>query len=403
MTRVAVITTAHPALDGRIFHKEATTLAAAGHAVTLIAPNGPDVDVEVKRAGMDFVGLPADVRRRARPRRWLAMARELWHSRHTHEVWHFHDPELLALCVVLRAMLARRVSLVYDAHENYAGTIGYKDWLPNWSGRPVTALTAGVEGFLARRCELVVAATEPIAEHQRSRAVDRIVVVRNYPRISGTRFEQDPSYERQLGQAVRLVYAGSITAARGVWEMLEADTLLDDIDVELHLAGTFGTQKLEADVRAAASDRVHVHGALPWQQVPDLLRSCDIGLVVLHPEPNYVDSLPTKLFEYFAAGLPVVASNFEAWDEFVSRVDTGLQVDPLDAGAIAAAVRTLSSSPERFKAMARQARALALDRFSWQAEAATLAEAYVGIGAKARQPVAVSARASASAPSRGLL
>ena len=366
---IAVLTTVHPALDGRIFHKEAISLRAAGFPVTLIAPYGDGVAEATTAAGIGFEPLARGTSRSVRPRRWVALVRRLWARRRADSVWHFHDPELLVVCVISRALFARSIALVYDAHEDPAGTVAYKEWLPRAVRRPIAALTSGVEGLFARRCELVIAATEPIAAAHARRRVEEVVVVRNYPRLAGTPLADPP--ERASDETdgpVRVVYSGSITAARGVHEMVAAIDRLADLEVELELIGPFGDPELRREVEETAGSRVEITGLLPWADALDRLARCDIGLVCLHPEPNYVDSLPTKLFEYFAAGLAVVASDFEAWAPYVVDVGTGIQVAPRDVDALAGAIRELAVDADRRAEMGRRARRLAVERFTWAVE-----------------------------------
>ena len=264
---IAVLTTVHPALDGRIFHKEATSLRAAGFPVTLVAPDSEGVAETTASAGIEFEPLPRGESRHVRPGRWVVLVGRLWARRRVDSIWHFHDPELLVVCVLSRALFARSTNLVYDAHEDPAGTVAYKEWLPGLLRRPIAALTSGIEGFLARRCELVVAATEPIAEAHRSRSVDDVVVVRNYPRLAGTPLQDPPDRPADGANGpVRVVYSGSITVARGVNEMVAAIDRLADLDVELELIGRFGDPGLRREIEAAAGPRVEITGLLPGRR-----------------------------------------------------------------------------------------------------------------------------------------
>src|SRR3546814_3897042 len=70
------------------------------------------------------------------------------------------------------------------------------------------------------------------------------------------------------------------------------------------------------------------------------------GLVLLHPTNNYLVIRPNKLFEYMAAGLPVIASDFGHWREVVEPAGCGLLVNPTDTRAIARAIEHLIGHPE---------------------------------------------------------
>jgi glycosyltransferase involved in cell wall biosynthesis len=105
-----------------------------------------------------------------------------------------------------------------------------------------------------------------------------------------------------------------------------------------------------------------------------VLRGARVGLLVLHPVEAHLESLPIKLFEYMAAGIPVVASDFPAWRELVG--DAGLLVDPYDVGAIAGAIDTLLDDPQAAEAMGARGRAAVADRYGWEGEAERLLSLY---------------------------
>jgi hypothetical protein len=94
-----------------------------------------------------------------------------------------------------------------------------------------------------------------------------------------------------------------------------------------------------------------------------------VGLVVLHRVPKYVAAYPTKLFEYMAAGVPVIASNFPLWKAIVDEAGCGLTVDPYDADALAEAMRWLLEHPEEAEAMGERGRVAVRERYGWDGEA----------------------------------
>jgi glycosyltransferase involved in cell wall biosynthesis len=104
-----------------------------------------------------------------------------------------------------------------------------------------------------------------------------------------------------------------------------------------------------------------------------------VGLVVLHPHPAYLTSHPTKLFEYMAAGIPVVASDFPLWRSIVENSDCGLLVDPFDPAAIAAAIERLITNPDEARRMGMRGRSAVERHFNWEMEEQSLLSFYASL------------------------
>jgi glycosyltransferase involved in cell wall biosynthesis len=100
------------------------------------------------------------------------------------------------------------------------------------------------------------------------------------------------------------------------------------------------------------------------------------GLVTLHPVINYLDALPVKMFEYMAAGIPVIASDFPLWREIVLGNQCGLCVDPMDPTAIAKAIDFLVIHPAEARQMGENGRRAVLERYNWSVEQAKLLTYY---------------------------
>jgi glycosyltransferase involved in cell wall biosynthesis len=98
--------------------------------------------------------------------------------------------------------------------------------------------------------------------------------------------------------------------------------------------------------------------------------------VILHPEKSFITSQPTKLFEYMAAGIPVIASDFPLWRSIIQEAGCGILVDPLDTQAIAAAIEYLVSNPREAEAMGQRGRRAAEKQFNWANEEQTLLSFY---------------------------
>jgi glycosyltransferase involved in cell wall biosynthesis len=132
---------------------------------------------------------------------------------------------------------------------------------------------------------------------------------------------------------------------------------------------------------------------MPYDAALVEMAGADAGIVCFLPEPNNVNAGPTKLFEYMACGLPVVASNFPMWREVIEDNDCGLCVDPNDPMAIARALEYLADHPERREEMGRNGRQAVERQYNWQVEADRLLEAYARL-------IATQAESGQSKPSR---
>jgi glycosyltransferase involved in cell wall biosynthesis len=384
MARVVHLTTVHPPDDSRIFHKECRTLAAAGYEVILVAPEKG----AIQGLGVQLRFIPAARSRITRivvsTYRALRLALSL-----RAEVYHLHDPELLPVGFVLRTFGKR---VVFDAHEDLPQQILSKPWVPQLVRRPLAWCAALMQWFISRMLSGVVAATPTIADRF-PRA--RTVCVQNFP-IAEEFLVADPlPYESRPRS---IAYLGRVDRIRGAREMVLAMQHLDPrSSARLLIAGKIFEPTLRAELDALpAAGRIDHLGWLGRSDIASLLAKVRIGLVVLHPTPAYRDSYPIKLFEYMAAGVPVVASDFPLWRSIVEGAACGILVDPLDPHAIARAMSRLLDNPQEAAAMGQRGREAIRARYSWKPESEKLLALYARLcGALLRPDAAARAVAEA--------
>ncbi len=367
MAHVCVV---HAAGDARIFLKECRTLAAQGYDVHLVAPEpGPEAPGEVAFHPV----------RRARPRVASVVAsladafRQVTCIRP--DVVHLHEPVLLPLGLMAKA--AGAATVIYDAHEDaprQARSVGRNQNRPVYGWALSVAYAALVS--TARFLDGFVCATPAIAARF---PAGRRVVVRNFPqRREFASAAQVPYADRPA----RVIYAGGISRTRGIREVvLAAERLSSALGARFRLAGRFAPAALRREVEALPGwDRTDFLGWLSREDLAAELGRARVGLLPFHPQPNHVRALPAKLFEYMAAGLPVVASDFPLWRRLVEGHGCGVCVDPLDPEAIAGAVRHLLEQPAEAEAMGSRGSDAVKHRYNWDREAGRLLELYRRLG-----------------------
>jgi hypothetical protein len=369
----------HPIWDVRVFHKECRSVVAAGYPVTLVAPHDCDEVIDgVRVCGVGVAG--GRIKRMT-----MTVARVLRRAWEVDaDIYHFHDCELVPAGLMLQ-VLGRHV--VYDVHEDVPRDLVTRYYLPAATRRVIARVIEVIENAAAKRFSAVVTATPAIGARF-GRLNPRTCVVNNYPILR----ELAPSEETpwsSRGPAV--AYVGAIAEERGIVEMVQAMAELSPgLDATLELAGSFSPAEDRALVeRHPGWKRVHELGQLPRPDVATLLSRVRAGLVIFRPAPNHVGAQPNKLFEYMAAGIPVIVSDFPLWRELVEGAGCGLLVDPSDATVIAQAIEYLLTHPAEAEAMGRRGRQAVEARYNWESESAKLIRLYEEIlaeGGEGRVP-----------------
>jgi glycosyltransferase involved in cell wall biosynthesis len=148
-------------------------------------------------------------------------------------------------------------------------------------------------------------------------------------------------------------------------------------NAKLLLGGKFIPNSLEGVAKKMPGwNQVEYLGWLNRTQVGDTLAKARAGLVLIHPEPRYMVSLPVKMFEYMSAGLPVIASHFSLWKEIIEGNKCGLMVDPLNPKEIAKSIQYLFDNPQEAVEMGRRGREAVETKYNWLGEEKKLLEAY---------------------------
>ncbi|MBL0320640.1 MAG: glycosyltransferase [Alphaproteobacteria bacterium] len=336
-------------------------MAQVGHQITLIVADGLPIE-RIKE--VEIRSVP---RCRGRiSRMFFTTWRVYREARRVHaDLYHLHDPELIGVGLVLRAWGSR---VVFDAHEDLPKQVLHKPYLPTWT-RPIVGIMVQKFLKLCLPCFSGLIGAEPLIADWLRSFHPRTVEVKNFPIINEISMR---AVNPRRGPFHSVCYIGALSRARGIVELAKAVVDFPE-GIDLVLAGEFEDELLWKEIQGMPSSaRIHYLGVLDRDGVQRVLAESLAGMAVLHPTPKYTEAYPTKLFEYWSAGLPVIISDFPLWRQLAGNGKYGIFVDPMDPLAIAGAVRWLCDNPELAQEMGQRCREVVLAKYSWEDEARRL-------------------------------
>jgi glycosyltransferase involved in cell wall biosynthesis len=279
-----------------------------------------------------------------------------------------HDPELLLVLPPRR----HRPPTVWDVHEDTAAALTTKSWLPAFLRTIAAGGVHVAEHQAERRLHLLLAESG-----YRDRCASAHPVVPNTTYVPET--AAPPSGPR------RVVYVGWLSPDRGSAEMVELGRLLKPHGIAVELMG-----QADGAARAhieAGGEYVHWHGFVPNAEALRLVEGALAGLSLLQDEANFRHSMPTKVAEYMARGVPVVTTPLPLAVELVEAADAGFVVPFNDPQAACNAILRLDADPDLRVKMGLRAHEYALRNLAWAPHAAAFVaqlETWAAMGAHAR-------------------
>lgn len=386
--RILVMTVVHHPEDGRIRARQIEALLAAGWEVTYAAPwTGYDLDVpqaHPEGRPLRCIDLPrAQGRRRLLAQRG---ARQLLQALGgSHDVVLIHDPELLAATVGLRLP-----PVVWDVHEDTPAALEVRSWLPGPLRGMTAALVRLIELVAERRVTLLLADADYASRFRRAHAV--------VPNSTWIPVDPGPAAVPDDG-VLRVVYLGSITLERGALELVHVGRRLAAQSTDPTAGAAQPPMRLEvmgpAHGPAAELMRTaHEAGVLRWfGYVPNetgmtRIRGALAGLSLLHDEANFRPSMPTKVVEYLAQGVPVISTPLPMAERLLRRSDGGAIIPFSTPEEVADDVVEIldewAADPTSARAAGGRGRELVRTEWSWEAHARSFLTVLEGVVAAHR-------------------
>lgn len=362
------ISTVHSAFDVRIFHKECKSLVNQGFKVNLIISHDKEETID----GINIIPLPLF---KGRAKRMLVkpILAFITALKLRSDLYHFHDPELIPIGVLLK-IFGKKV--IYDVHEDVPSQIMDKYWIPPYLKKSISFTVREIEKFSCLFFDGIVTATPYIGNKflkMRKNAID----INNYPLTS--EFVDLKLDEESKSKTEKVIcYIGGITKERGIVELIKA---IEGTDIKLYLAGKMTPQNLlERLENEEGWKNVTYFGQVNRNEAFCILSKAQIGICLFHPIANHLNCLPNKLFEYMAAGRPILASNLSYWKKLLGNLESISFVDPLNPEKIRNAIQALILDQEKCHSMGQNGLKAVKEIYNWKSEEKKLVDFYKSLG-----------------------
>ena len=363
--KICHISTVHSENDNRIFYKQCRSISKAGYDVSLIISSD-------RRKTVDGVNIVPLAKGNGRIDRLLHNRNEAYKKalEVDADLYHFHDPELIPIGSKL---VKRGKKVIYDVHEDVPKQILSKSYLgPNWFRSLISIIFNKYEKSRCKNFSAVVAILDELKD-EFEKCNKNVISVKNYA-IKDMIDKSSPIEEKSNRDEFIIIYIGAITKIRGIKEMIRSTEVFNG-KVKLWLIGSWESEELRKECEILDGYKnTKYFGQMEARDLYKYVKAADVGMSVLHPTPNYKQSIPTKVIEYMACEIPIILSDFQYWTELFG--DVGTYVDPLDINRISRAIEDFINNRDEAKHIGHKNRERFMKHFCWDTEEEKLLELY---------------------------
>jgi len=287
------------------------------------------------------------------------------------DIYHVHGLSNILVGTFL-GILGKKV--IYDISDDHPSHNDY----PNF----IKALIRCLEGFFLKFYDVVITSTERLR-------IDRL---KFHPKIEVIPYCPPPYYSlnkiEHSKEEKTIVYAGEINRRKGIDKILESLEIVSGKikSIKLFLIGNISSKEDAFLIQSIIAEKnlekhIEMMGWLSIEQLYRVIRRSDIALCILRPWCySYIISIPWKLIDYLACGVPVVASKgLLNVEEIAKSAQCGILVNPEDPEEIANAIIYLAENDNLRDRMAKNAENLIQNNYKWDYFEKGVIDVYVNL------------------------
>lgn len=371
----------HKSDDTRILIKECCSLARMGHDVVYYTSiyskvNNKHVqkinNVKIKFHDLDLSGVVLNKRvfhgvieRKNNKKKLLQIMKD-----EKPDILHIHELELMYVMKTIKLCFPK-TRIIYDVHEDNAEQYApvLKNIFGNIIGNFLKKIVEKFDMHYVSKADGVITVT-PFLYEKLLDYNSNLVEIRNMP------FDIEETKNDIGDRAAIVCYCGGVTDERGISSLC---SISRRVHGKILIAGPITESylnKLKTQYSEIWGEKIIYLGYLDRVKVNELYSCAVVGLCILKYNKNIYHAFPIKLFEYMAAGIPVVCSDFPLWEGIVKEANCGICVNPEDEGEILNAINTLIDDRELAQKMALNGKAAIQNKYNWKIEEAKMIKFY---------------------------
>jgi glycosyltransferase involved in cell wall biosynthesis len=238
---------------------------------------------------------------------------------------------------------------------------------------PIAWIFRWLEPLLARLQSALIFSDDAIAKSFEGIGSPKVTLF-NYPSIDFVEAAKSKTQESFPKNAL-VLHLGGHERNRGTELMIEAFSMVirNRPDSHLLLVGHFVPPELETEVREhihaqGLDEKVTITGRVPFEEIGNYLSQAAVGWVPWQAYLKNKKNIPTKLFEYMAYAVPIVASDLASIKPFVLDNQNGFRVKPADSLAHASAILRILGDPKLGRELGAQGQEFAQNHYNWNSE-----------------------------------
>lgn len=361
MKKILVLTTVHPSDDNRILHREILSLVK-NYDVTYITTDDKSKGY-AKKINVDYFSLGEWRSRFERISLNLRAFRKALGI--NYDLLIFHDFEFIVFALFLK--IFKKGKVVFDMHEDYPGEIMGKYWIPKVMRWSVSIFASLCERLFLPVLDGLIVVSEGLCK-RKAQCNKSILILGNVPNK-----KVFPIKLLETNKEVEFVILGDVTEVRGGEIVLKALNLSKNNNNKftLKIIGDIKPDSLKSDYNLfLKSGRVKVTGRLPYKEAITELSKGTVGLLTYLSNSNHDISSPNKLYEYMAAGLPVISSNISNYGQVISSCRNGILYESNDYLSLYKAMCTIFN--KNLVNMSKRGRQCFENKYNWSIESEKL-------------------------------